>query len=168
MQSAQVAIVITGCQSRFGSPYEEVSSPMRRSRTEIYLHVVWSTRLREPHLTPSLAPVVRGWITAEAEALGCDVLALHGMPDHLHLLVRTPARVAVAQLVKQVKGVSSREANTTIADGFGFRWQEGYGAFSVSRSHVPRVLAYVQTQPERHARGDVWPDWEQTDEEAPG
>jgi REP element-mobilizing transposase RayT len=106
-------------------------------------------------------------VAKEARALGCEVLALDGVADHLHLLVRVPGRLAAAELAKQVKGHSSRVINDELPDGEGFRWQEGYGAFSISRSHLRRVTAYVQQQPERHRSGDLWPEWEQTDEETP-
>lgn len=140
---------------------------MRRSKAEIYIHLVWATRCREPLLTPAITPVASKWVVVEAKALGCEVLALNGTPDHLHLFVRMPTRVSVAHLAKQVKGVSSRELNNALPDGEGFGWQQGYGAFSDSRSHYPRVVAYVEGQQERHARGEVWPEWEQTDEELP-
>ena len=77
------------------------------------------------------------------------------------------SRVSAAELAKQVKGVSSRAVNELLRDGEGFRWQEGYGAFSISRSELRRLTEYVQQQADRHARGDLWPEWEETDEEAP-
>jgi len=139
---------------------------MRRSHTEIYLHFVWSTRLREPVLVGELDRTVRAAVSDEARRLGCSVLALGGVADHLHLLARVPARLSAAQVAKHVKGRSSHAGNVALPDGERFYWQEGYGAFSVSRSHLSRVAAYVETQPERHARGDLWPDWERSDETA--
>lgn len=129
--------------------------------------MVWATRLREPLLTGTLEKLAHQVIRSEARDLGCTVLAIGSMPDHLHLLVRVPGRVSAAELAKQVKGSSSHALNEALPDGEGFRWQEGYGAFSVSRSHVRQVAAYVERQRERHASGKVWPEWEETDEEAP-
>jgi len=140
---------------------------MRRSRTEIYLHVVWATRNREPVLTGETARIARESVTREALSLDCTVLALDGVEDHLHLLARVPGRVSAAELAKQTKGASSRTVSEWLPDGDGFRWQEGYGAFSVSRSHLKRVIEYIAHQAERHAKGDLWPEWEETDEEAP-
>jgi putative transposase len=140
---------------------------MRRTKTEIYLHLVWATRLRVPQLDEDLWTLVRVVADREAQALGCTVMAMNGTEDHAHLLVRVPGRVSAAQLAKQVKGASSHAINERLPDGDGFRWQEGYGAFSISRSHLRRVTAYVTEQRERHRLGTVWPEWEETDEEAP-
>ena len=128
---------------------------MRRSLTQIYLHVVWSTHLREPCLVGVVDDTARRVVAAEARALGCEVLALDGVADHLHLLARLPGRLSAAELAKQVKGRSSRIINEELLDFESFRWQVGYGAFSVSRSHLRRVTAYVQQQRERHRFGDV-------------
>lgn len=62
------------------------------------------------------------------------------------------------------KGASSRLVNEQVAPGSGFAWQEGYGVFSVSRSHVERVKAYVLDQEAHHAAGRTWPEWEETEE----
>jgi REP element-mobilizing transposase RayT len=137
----------------------------RQSKAEIYLHLVWATRLREPLITPEVERAVHRCAEAEAKRLGCVVLALNGMPDHVHLFVRTPTRVSAAELARQVKGVSSHFVNNQLPDGEGFRWQEGYGVFSVSRSHVQRVIAYVEKQKDHHHFGTIWPEWEETDKE---
>lgn len=139
---------------------------MRRSKVEIYLHLVWATRGREPWLTGTTLRAAHRCIQSEAQELGCDVLALGGMPDHVHLLAKVPSSVSAAALAKQVKGVSSRLVSERVAPGSGFGWQEGYGVFSVSRSHVKRVKAYVLNQEAHHATGHTWPEWEETDEPA--
>jgi putative transposase len=140
---------------------------MRRSKAEIYLHLVWATRAREPALVGTVNETARRVIREEAQALGCAVVALGGMPDHLHLLARVSARVSASELAKQVKGASSRTINELLPDYESFRWQEGYGVFSVSRSHVARVAEYIEHQAERHAQQRLWPEWEETDEETP-
>ena len=72
----------------------------------------------------------------------------------------------MAQLAKQVKGVSSTMVRTQLRGGELFRWQEHYGAFSVSRSHVARVIRYIENQERHHAKNKLWEEWEETDEEA--
>src|SRR5262249_24823909 len=134
-------------------------------KAEIYLHFVWATRLREPMVATEHERSLHRCIDAEARNLGCTVLALNGMPDQVHLLVQVPTRVSAAELMKQVKGASSHFMNGYLPDGEGFRWQDGYGCFSVSRSHVRRVKAYVTNQKRHHREGDLWPEWEETDEE---
>ena len=139
---------------------------MRHSKVEIYLHLVWATMKREPILTPELSRPIYRCIQAEAVEMKCVVLALNGMPDHVHLLVRVPSTVCAADLANKVKGVASRFANDQLTMPHLFRWQEGYGAFSVSRSHVNRVIAYIQNQNQHHAAGTIWPEWEETFEDS--
>jgi len=112
-----------------------------------------------------VAHIARQAVRDEAKAFGCEVLALDGLADHLHLVVRIPGRLSAADLAKQVKGASSRQVGEWLPPGVGFGWQEGYGAFSVSRSHLKRVIAYVEQQEQRHAQNNLWPEWEETDEE---
>jgi REP element-mobilizing transposase RayT len=95
------------------------------------------------------------------------VLAVDGTDDHVHLLLQLSSKTSLAELMKQVKGVSSAMVNDRDDLEERFRWQEGYGAFSVSRSHLPRVIAYINNQKQHHAAGTTLPQWEETDEEKP-
>jgi putative transposase len=104
-------------------------------------------------------------IGIEAEKLGCQVLALNGVEDHVHVLVRVPGKLSAAEFAKQVKCNSSNALNDRLPDGTSFRWQEGYGCVSISRSHIRRVQQYVESQKQRHASSDLWPEWEETDTE---
>ncbi len=139
---------------------------MRRSKAEVYLHLVWTTYQRIPWLTPDLTPPVYGCIAGLAKRNGAEILALGGMPDHVHLVVKLSPKTAISLLAQQIKGASSRLAATLNKPQEPFQWQEGYGVFSVSRSHLERVIAYVENQVTRHTSGKVWADWEETDEQA--
>ena len=142
---------------------------MRRSKCEIYLHFVWATKGRRPWINARIEREVYRCIESEVQKLNGVVLALNGMPDHVHLVVQMPSTLNAAQLAKQVKGVSSAFINDhdrLPVDDL-FRWQEGYGVFSVSRSHLRRVMNYVQGQKQHHENGTTWPQWEETDQEAP-
>jgi putative transposase len=125
---------------------------MRHSKSEMYLHMVWATKHREPFLTPEVERSVHRCIQKEAARLNCVVLALNGMPDHVHLLVRIPTRLSAASLANQVKGVSSHFASDQLHLP-GFRWQEGYNAISLSRSHIARACEYIKNQKRHHAAG---------------
>jgi putative transposase len=139
---------------------------MRRSKAEIYLHFVWGTWQRSPFITPEIERDLYRCIESEAERLEVTVLAIGGVADHVHLLVRIPTRLSAANLAKQVKGVSSTFVRDQLHPAEPFRWQEGYGVFSVSRSHVPRVITYINNQKRHHAENKLWSEWEETDEEA--
>ena len=83
---------------------------MRRSKSEVYVHLVWTTHNRHSWLTPMLAAPVYACITGVAQRLGCVVLAIGRMPDHVHLVVNLPPRTSIAQLAQQTKGASSKLA----------------------------------------------------------
>jgi putative transposase len=121
-----------------------------RSHAEVYLHIVWCTWDRHPLLTAERMPIVYRAILQECHALGCEVIAIGGMEDHVHLLVRVPPTVSPATLAKQVKGSSSHLANPEHGRRADFRWQRGYGVFSVSPQHVERIRRYVVNQEEHH------------------
>ena len=137
----------------------------RRSHTEVYLHCIWATRRRAPFVVPALERRIHRCIQSQARGLGCTVLALNGMTDHIHLLVRVPPTLATAPMIQQVKGASSYFTNKVCALTEALYWQEGYSAFSVSRSHLARVVAYIKAQKQRHADGDLWEEWEWCSEE---
>ena len=136
---------------------------MRKPFTKLYLHLVWSTWNRAPLLTPALHQAVDRCIRAECVKLGADVAAFGGVSDHVHLLVRFPTTISVADLVKQVKGSSSHMVSQRLHEPF--KWQGRYGAFTVSPSHVPRIREYVLNQERHHADGSAHPMLELTEEE---
>jgi REP element-mobilizing transposase RayT len=97
------------------------------------------------------------------------VLALNGMPDHVHLVVSFPTTTSIADLAKQVKGVSSHFVNEMLKPEAQFKWQGSYGAFTVSRWDLERAIEYVKRQKEHHLADDLYPEWEETfEEEKPG
>ena len=144
---------------------------MRRSKAEVYLHLVWATRHRQPWLTPELISPVYNCIETVARRLGYTVLAIGGMPDHVHLVVMLPPKRAIYLLAQQAKGASSKLAadlsrrHPNSEDGL-FCWQEGYGVFSLSRTDLPKVVDYVQNQARHHSGGKIWRTLEEADEEA--
>jgi len=89
-----------------------------------------------------------------------------GIEDHVHVAIRMPSTIAVAVLLKHLKGETSNLVRDTFALEELFTWQGGYAAFGISRSHVPRVVAYVQNQKQHHAASRLWPEWEEVDEES--
>jgi REP element-mobilizing transposase RayT len=125
--------------------------PLRSPYTQLYLHLVWATWDRHPFLADlELRSRVYECLQAECRSLKADVLAIGGIEDHVHVLVRPPATVAPAKLVKQMKGASSHLVNFEIRPPVFFKWQGGYGAFSVSKRHVPMIERYVLGQEEHH------------------
>jgi putative transposase len=92
--------------------------------------------------------------------LGCIPLAIGGVPDHVHVLLRGNATLPVATIVKEVKGSSSHLANHVLTKD-AFKWQGSYSAFTLRKSEAPLVKAYVEGQKQHHEVGDLWEEWEQ-------
>ena len=106
-----------------------------------------------------------GWFfgsgqAAHARKLGCHRVDVGGVADHVHVLVSLPATLSVADLVGQLKGVSSHLVNHVLAPTLGFRWQGSYGAFTVGQPEYAAVRDYVNDQPAHHGEGTTEPQWE--------
>lgn len=139
---------------------------MRRNKLRIYVHFVWATWDRQPLISSSVKDQLYRCIAGEAGQHDCRVLAINGMPDHVHLCVALPSTISVADLMQQTKGVSSQFANTHL---FGaeqqFKWQGSYAAFSVSQRNLPQLITYIQNQERHHANSTVIPAFEETYED---
>ena len=83
------------------------------------------------------------------------------------MVARLPGRLAVADVVRQVKCVSSRVASEGAGGRPEFAWQSGYGAFSLDYTTLEAAISYVQRQRDRHAAQALWAQWEETEEEVP-
>ncbi|HQE92269.1 MAG TPA: transposase [Anaerolineae bacterium] len=92
------------------------------------------------------------------------VLALNGTADHVHLLGTIPATLTIADLLKQIKGVSSHFVNETLSPP-PFKWQGSYGAFTVSRWDVDKIKRYIKRQKEHHRTRELVQEFEETCEE---
>jgi len=139
---------------------------MRRSKVEVYLHIVWATWRRQPYISPEIERAVYRCIEKEIKRLQATVLALGGIENHVHLLVRIPATLPISRLANQIKGVSSRLVKDQFSEMAHFRWQENYAVFSVGRTQVAIVQAYVLNQKQHHAENTLHATWEETDEES--
>jgi REP element-mobilizing transposase RayT len=95
------------------------------------------------------------------EALGCSEITVGGVSDHVHVVCRYPPAVSIAYLIQQIKG-SSSHLLTHEAGLPDFRWQGGYGAFSVSPRDLEAVRRYVARQKQHHQEEDLWSEWEST------
>jgi REP element-mobilizing transposase RayT len=77
-------------------------------------------------------------------------LQIGGIEDHVHIVLSLPTTISVSKAVQLLKGGSSRWIHDSFVQMGGFAWQDGYGAFTVSKSQLPAVIDYVETQPEHH------------------
>jgi putative transposase len=124
---------------------------------QLFYHVTWSTKNREPLLTPDLEPLVHELIRGKAIGLGATVFAVNGMADHIHLITSIPPKIAVAIFIGQVKGITSTKVNKSLSVSPLFAWQDEYGIFSLDKKRLPNHVAYVERQKEHHAQGTIIP-----------
>ena len=136
---------------------------MRASYTQLYLHLIWATWDRLPLITADVESRIYAAIAAKCRQLKCEPLAINGVEDHVHVLVRLHPTVSVARLVKEIKGASSHLMTHEIKPGKFFKWQGAYRAFTIRKSDVPTVRAYIQNQKQHHAEKHLNPEWEMTD-----
>jgi REP element-mobilizing transposase RayT len=122
------------------------------SFTSCLFHCVWSTKNREPYLTPDLRDRLWPYLGGIAKQNQIKMLAIGGAVDHVHILLSLPATLSVAKAMQLLKGNSSKWIRETFPKIHSFAWQEGYGAFSVSISGVEPTIAYVRNQAEHHRK----------------
>jgi len=91
--------------------------------------------------------------------LGCEVLAINGIPDHYHRVVKLKSTIAISLLVKQTKGVSAKLINEQLVKSGNFRWRGGYGAFTISRWDLQMIINYVKNQKSHHQEGSYKKNW---------
>jgi putative transposase len=120
---------------------------MSQSLTQIYLHIVFSTKGRKPFLTDKkFRGRTHSYLAGICTNLDCPSLIVGGVEDHVHLLCRFGKTIVVAMLLRELKRDSSIWIKTEQPRLAEFHWQGGYGAFSVSPSHVDTLKDYIRNQ----------------------
>lgn len=135
---------------------------MSHTYTELYYHLVWATKEREPCITPDMEQHLYPFLRHKCSELRGQVYALNGMPDHVHLVCSVPPALSLAQFVERVKGASAHFINHAEALELRLYWQPGYGALTFAKRDLARVVAYVDQQKERHAAGTTSPKMERS------
>jgi REP element-mobilizing transposase RayT len=125
---------------------------MSHTYTNLLSHVVFSTKDRRPLIDSELKPRLLGYMNGIANENGGKVLSINAMQDHVHLLWELRGTSAMSDALRLLKANSSRWVRETFGLRKPFAWQTGYGAFSVSRSNVPAVANYIETQESHHNR----------------
>lgn len=126
---------------------------MSQSLTQLYIHLVFSTKHRAPFLRDDeLRERMHGYLVGICKGQGSPSIATGGTEDHVHLLVRLAKTLDVASLVRELKRDSSKWVKAENPQLGDFHWQEGYGAFSISPSHAEALKPYIAGQMEHHRR----------------
>ena len=127
---------------------------MAHTFTSILMHAVFSTSGRLPLLNDAIRPEMHAYLGGILRRIDAAPIIIGGTTDHVHLLARLPADLAVADCLRVVKTNSSRWMNErwTKEGRRSFAWQRGYGAFTVSESKRAAVTRYIQDQEQHHRR----------------
>ena len=128
---------------------------MPQSLANVGVHLVFSTKDRQTFLSDTeIRAEMHKQLGGTSKTLDCPTLIVGGVEDHVHLLARMSRTISISEWVKELKWVTSRwikERDPKLAE---FKWQSGYGAFSVSQSEIERVVTYIEKQPEHHRDRD--------------
>ena len=133
---------------------------MAHTYTVLLYHIVFSTKGREPSLSPAVREMLFPYMIGIVENLGGKVVIMNGVSDHIHILARLRSKPDVAEAVQSIKGSSS----AWFSKEPGLRrleWQEGYGAFTVSYSQKERVTKYIANQGAHHRKRSFAEEFEE-------
>ncbi len=125
---------------------------MANTYTQIYLHVVFAVSGRACVISCAHREELQKYITGIVTPQRQKLIAVYCMPDHTHALLGLKPNIAPSDLIGDIKTGSTNHINEQRWIGCRFSWQEGYGAFSVSHSHLDRVANYIRTQEAHHRR----------------
>lgn len=131
---------------------------MSHTYSQLLYHVVFSTKLRERLIVPEVRDRLHPYMVGVVRNKRGEIPAIGGMPDHVHLLVRLKPHRSLSDLLRSVKSNSSRFVREQVGLPE-FSWQEGFSAFSVSKSDAPAVCRYIQRQEENHRRRSFEKEW---------
>lgn len=126
--------------------------PMANTYTSPHYHIVFSTKNREPWITADIEPRIWAYLGGIATKNRMKPIQIGGVDDHVHVLLGAPATFAPAKVAQLIKGGSSAWIHTEFPELKNFAWQDGYGAFTVSKSGLPKVKDYILNQRDHHQR----------------
>jgi len=118
--------------------------------TKIYYHIVFSTKGREQLISPQIEDELYKYITGIISSEEGFVYAIGGTSDHLHILCSFSCKKSISEMLQRIKGHSSKWMNSKQGNGKLFKWQSGYGLFTVSHSQIDQVKKYVANQHIHH------------------
>ena len=123
---------------------------MANTFTSLHYHVIFSTKNREPWIHQEIEQRVWSYIGGIARENDMKALLVGGIENHVHLLLGIPAVLSVSKALQLIKGGSSGWMKENLPAMGGFAWQDGYAAFTVSKSQLPEIEEYITGQREHH------------------
>jgi REP element-mobilizing transposase RayT len=129
-----------------------------------YYHIVWATKGRQPLIDSVVMKTIKETILEKSSDHRCQVYAIGGISDHIHIAVSIPPALAVAVWVSKVKGLSAYSVNQDFPDRDEiFRWQSGYSVHTFGEKALRTVVAYIENQEAHHRQNLLQPEFERLD-----
>lgn len=125
---------------------------MANTYTQIHIHAVFSVQNRECIIGNQWKDELYKYFTGILSNNHHKLLAINGMPDHIHILFGMRPTQSLSDLMQDIKGNSSKWINDRKFVRGKFSWQEGYGAFSYSKSQLSQIIQYIEKQQEHHRK----------------
>lgn len=120
--------------------------------SQIYIQIIFAVKNRDSLISVEQETELYKYITGIVQNKGQKILAINGMPDHIHIFIGMKPNCCLSDLVREVKKSSNEFIKEKNFSKFKFNWQEGYGAFSYNHSAIDNVIKYVLNQKEHHRK----------------
>lgn len=125
---------------------------MPHTYSQLYVHIVFAVKYRQSLINPNWQTDLYKYISGIIEYNNHKLHIINGVSDHIHILVGLNPANSLSTLVEKIKSNSSKWINTQRLTFWKFQWQEGYGAFSYSKSQLPTVVNYIKNQENHHKK----------------
>ena len=127
---------------------------MPQSLAKVYIHLVFSTKKQTEIIDPDIETELYPYMAKLFSECNSPCIVINGTSNHIHCLFVLSRKFTISQVVEKVKKTSSKWIKTKDAKYKSFYWQNGYGAFSISQSHVDFVKKYIANQKQHHAKSN--------------
>lgn len=134
-------------------PYiHKKNSPMANTYSQLYVQYIFAVKNRNALIPKNRKEELHKYITGLISNKGQKLLAIHAMPDHIHIFIGFKPDMRISDLVKEIKTSSNSFINENKFSPFKFKWQEGYGAFTYAKSQISAVCNYIENQEAHHSK----------------
>lgn len=125
---------------------------MANTFQQIYIQIVFSVKNKQRLIPKVRKEELHKYITGVVQGKNCKMIAINSVPDHIHIFIGLHPAVKISDLVKDIKLSTNHLINSRGWTKQKFSWQDGFGAFSYSKSHVDNVYNYIMNQEEHHKK----------------
>lgn len=120
--------------------------------TQIHIQIVFAVKFRQAQIKNEFKTKLYKYITGIIQQRKHKLIAINGMPDHIHIFIGMRPNQSLSDLVKEIKSISSKWINENKFLPYQFEWQDSYGAFSYGKSQIDSVVKYINNQEEHHKK----------------